>query len=289
VILFVAAIALSVHGDMTQADPFASLQARLPNAVGAWTSVESTERYDPQTIFSYIDGHAEVYLAYGMRGCLARRYLPSTGDVAIVLDVFLMASSEDAYGVFTHGQEGDPISLGQGALARANWLSFWKGRFYVSVYAEDEADGAQDAVVALGRLVDQAIAEEGSRPALLECLPQEGLDPRSVRFFHDRQLLLYHVPGLRGHPLATDGQNPTVVARFHREGARALLLVTDRQSLDAARAAETAARRNGDLTEARMRVFGPRLAVVLEADTEELARSLLEEIGRRLSKSGGSP
>jgi hypothetical protein len=284
----VLAFALSAHGNMTQNDPLVSVQARLPRAVGAWTAVESTERYDPQTIFSYIDGHAEVYLAYGMQGCLARRYLPSKGDVAIVLDVFFMASSEDAYGVFTHDQEGDPVSLGQAALVRANWLSFWKGRFYVSVYAEDEADGSQDAVVELGRLVDQAIAEEGRRPALLECLPQEGLDPKSVRYFHDRQLLLYHVPGLRGHPLASNGRHPTILARYFRGGARALLLIAEHGNLDSARAAEAAALLNEDFAAARIRVFDTRLAVVVETDSDGLARDLLEDIGPCSRKSGGS-
>lgn len=287
-LLYAVAVALSSHGSMTVTDPLALLRARLPSAVGAWTAIEATERYDPQTIFSYIDGHAEVYLAYGMQACLARRYRPPAGDAAIVLDVFLMNSSEDAYGVFTHDRGGDPIALGQEALVRPNWLSFWKGRFYVSVYAEDEAEGAQEAVVGLGRAVAGAITEEGLRPALLQRLPREGLDPSSIRYFHDRQLLLYHVPGLRGGPLAIDGRRPTMLARFHRDGARALLLVAEHEGPDAARAAEIAARGDGGFAATRIRVLDSLLAVVLETDTDGLARRLLDEIVSRQTESEGS-
>ena len=46
---------------------------RIPDAVAGWTASAPAAIYDPESIYSYIDGHAEVYRAYGMKRCVSRR------------------------------------------------------------------------------------------------------------------------------------------------------------------------------------------------------------------------
>jgi hypothetical protein len=55
------------------------LRAKLPDEALGWRAADRGELYDRESIFSYIDGHAEVYLAYGMESCLARRYSAPSG------------------------------------------------------------------------------------------------------------------------------------------------------------------------------------------------------------------
>ena len=86
-------------------------------------------------------GMAEVYKAYNMRQCLSRRYIIDNGP-DIVLDVFDMRTPGDAFGVFTHYTDGEPVQIGQSALYRPGWLSFWKHRFFVSIYMEEETGAA---------------------------------------------------------------------------------------------------------------------------------------------------
>ena len=138
-------------------DSLSAIGQRLPEAVAQWRAESAPVTYTPETIFDYIDGHAEVYLAYGFRGSIARRYLGPGQEGDIVVDVFELASPEDAFGVFTHDQDGEVLAIGQGALFRYGWLSFWKGPFFVSVYAEGESDKARAAVFEIGRGVDAAI------------------------------------------------------------------------------------------------------------------------------------
>jgi hypothetical protein len=70
-----------------------------------------------------------------MRQCLSRRYAASQRP-AIVLDVFDMGTSQDAYGVFTHDPAGEAVALGQDGRLRPGWANFWKDRFFVSIYAD---------------------------------------------------------------------------------------------------------------------------------------------------------
>ncbi|MFC1868442.1 DUF6599 family protein, partial [Thermodesulfobacteriota bacterium] len=57
-----------------------------------------------------------------------------------------MGSSKDAFGVFTHDQDGDALDMGQGGLYNYGWLRFWKGRFFISIFAEKESPEAEKAV-----------------------------------------------------------------------------------------------------------------------------------------------
>jgi hypothetical protein len=172
-------------------DSLEVLRASLPDQIDGWSAKPEDSFFDAQTIFDYIDGAGELYLAYKMRNCLSRRYL-KTNDPAIVLDIFELDSSDNAFGVFTHDQDGEPLDVGQGALYRVGWLSFWKNRFFVSIYAEEETTASEDAVKKLGKLVASLITARGQKPKILLHLPSEGLQPRSIRYFHHNTVLNFH-------------------------------------------------------------------------------------------------
>ena len=109
------------------ADPLEALHGALPGQIMGWTAEPEDRYFDKETIFDYINGTGEVYRAYNLQRCLSRRYTTPKGP-PIVLDIFYMGSSEDAFGVFTHDQDGEALDVGQGALYRSGWLSFWKDR-----------------------------------------------------------------------------------------------------------------------------------------------------------------
>ena len=136
------------QGGRTAGDRLEGLRAALPDSIDGWTCEDEDAIYDAESIYSYIDGHAEVYLAYGMRRCLARSYRGPAGESGITVDVFEMPTTADAFGVFTHDRDGDPVEIGADGLFRYGWLSFWQGSFFVSVYAEEDTEeehGPDDA------------------------------------------------------------------------------------------------------------------------------------------------
>lgn len=269
--------------------PLDGLRAALPQTVDGWTKEGSAQLYDQDSIFSYIDGHAEVYLAYGMRRCLAQRYAGTPDGPGIVVDIFELATPADAYGVFTHDQEGEPTAIGNEALLRHGWLSLWKGPYFVSVYAEGEAEGARAALLELGRGVAAAIPEAGERPALVADLPSGGLVPRSVRYLHDQQTLNTVLFLSEDNVLLLSPETAAVVARYNRESGSGYLLLVDypdaqrRQRAEAEFAGRMLGGRSdgpvdlGDGGWYAVAGSGRRLVVVLDADGSELAASLLEE------------
>ncbi len=268
-----AGILMACAAEPPSVDELELVAAALPLEVAGWRLSGDDQIYDAETIFQYIDGHAEVYLAYGMKRCLARRYSGPEGEPDIVLDLFELASAEDAYGVFTHDRDGDDLDVGQGALLRTGWLSFWKGRWFGSVYAEGESEPAYDAVIAIARGAADAIAEKGEAPALVSELPVDGLDLRSVRFFHTQEILNSVVYLGFENVLQFGPETDAVLGRYARPNGSAWLLLVDYPDAETASSAEGAAAEAG----LAIRREGARLAVVLAPEPAAAADGLLAD------------
>lgn len=168
-----------------------TLQSLLPREINGWKAVEKDEFYDPQTIFDYINGAGEVYRSYNFKFLLARRF-SKMGQPDLVVDLFDMDTSEDAFGVFTHDLEGEEAGVGQGSTYKGGLLSFWKASFFVSIYAEEETEEATAALFSLGRKVDSAITKEGTEPEVVSFLPRKNLAEKAVHYFHNQMILNYH-------------------------------------------------------------------------------------------------
>ncbi|MFB0564165.1 MAG: DUF6599 family protein [Candidatus Aminicenantaceae bacterium] len=167
------------------------LDSLLPREIKGWKAVEKDQFYNPHNIFDYIDGAGEVYRSYNFKELLVRRFTRK-GKPDIVADFFKMGSSRDAFGVFTHDLEGEDVEIGQDSTYNAGLLSFWKGLFFISIYAEEETDETKEVVLSLGRFAALAIKEEGEKPDLLDLLPPEYVDKKSIHYFHNHMILNYH-------------------------------------------------------------------------------------------------
>ncbi len=160
----------------------------LPHRTGNWELEKGKETYGPENLFDYMDGAAELYLAYGFRTMTLHRYVGRDGS-RVVVEIYEMASSEDAYGIFSFDREDEDVGVGQGSELGGGTLRFWKGRYFVSVYGEKEAK--DDELLAIGKAIADSMRETGSEPELIKYLPEEsrGLIPRSVRFFRNHVCL----------------------------------------------------------------------------------------------------
>jgi hypothetical protein len=275
---------------VSDAGPLEELQAGLPEKVMNWTKAEEDQFYDSQTIFDYIDGAGEVYRAYNMQRCLSRRYVAPQGP-AIILDIFDMASSYDAFGVFTHDPDGDALPVGQAGVYRSGWLGFWKDRFFVSLYADEETEAAIQALRELAGKVASRIKKEGPKPPILSKLPKKGLQAGSVRYFHDHPVLNLHYFVSTENILRLGSQTEAVLSTYQfKEGAAQILLVKYPDADKATEAHSSFLKHylpDADPSGmARLEnkkwcgalVKGPFLAVVLEAVSREIATNLLAGI-----------
>lgn len=199
----------------------------LPQKIGIFKSDGKDEFYDRQTSFRYMDGAAELYRSFEFKLLLVRRYL-SADLPPIIVELFDMGSSEDAFGVFSFETEGQELQVGQGSDYGGGLLRFWKGKFFVNVYAEQEASSTRQDVIEIGKAISKSIGQEGQKPKLIHYLPGEGLSERSIRYFHLHQSLNYHYFVSHENILRLGKQTNAVLASYlipQTQGKTFLLLI----------------------------------------------------------------
>ena len=266
------------------------LAAFVPAELHGW-AVEEDQFFDPETIFDYIDGAGEVYRSYNFRRLFARR-MSRVGRPALIVDLFDMGTSADAFGVFSHDVEGEDAHIGQGSAYQGGLLSFWKDRYFVSVYAEDETEETRTAVFGLAGKIAAAIPGAGAMPNLVAALPGEGLDPRSVRYFHNHLVLNIHYFISQENILRLGQKTEAVLGLYGEKGSLGRLLIARYQDADLARDALSSFLRaylpdgtggravrteNGKWTAARLLWNG--VAIVFDAPSESAAGTLLARTG----------
>ncbi|MGQ9645931.1 MAG: DUF6599 family protein [Thermodesulfobacteriota bacterium] len=163
----------------------------LPLEIGTYRSEGKDEFYDRQTTFRYMDGAAELYRSFAFKLLMVRRYLKPNAP-AIIVELFDMGFAEDAFGVFTFETGGEDAGIGQGSDYGGGLLRFWKGKFFVNVYAEQETPSTKQDVLEIAKAIARSLGKEGEKPKLIRYLPEEGLFERSIRYFHLHQSLNYH-------------------------------------------------------------------------------------------------
>jgi hypothetical protein len=301
VTLFVVLVALlgGGAGSMTaQTRPAAGRMASyIPKVVGPWLS-EADRVYDAETIFQYIDGAGEVYRSYNMKLLVSRRF-HKDGRPDLIVDLFDMGSSADAFGVFTHDLDGENVGIGQESTYKSGLLSFWKDRYFGSVYSEEETKESKDAVLELGRRIAAAIPREGPKPKLLAYLPAEGLDAGGVRYFHNYSILNYHFFVADKDILLLEQTASAVLAPYASAGKKSTLLVVGYpDETKAAQAFESFSKnympdakktgvvRTEDKRWTASAKAGDIVIVVFNADSDQFAMSQLASVQELIEAAG---
>jgi hypothetical protein len=130
-----------------------------PARVGAWSRPESPQVVAPGDIFRYMDGAGELYLAYRLVHLEAWEYTAEKED-PILLELYRLESSDDAYGLLSGDWGGEPVALDSAwpatpprALYGAGLLRAWSDDLYLRVLATTETAASRAAVIEIARAV----------------------------------------------------------------------------------------------------------------------------------------
>ena len=201
-------------------------ETSLPSEAGSWKWDAKEMKYDSKAIFSYMDGAAELYLAYGFENLTVRRF-EKPGQPPIVVELYEMASSEDAYGVFSFEHQDEDAGIGQGSEFGGGLLRFWKGKCFVSVYAEGEGADVESAILEIGRTAANSIPATGPEPKLVGLLPGKnlGLVDKSIRYLKSHVLLNQRFFIAHQNILNLNRKTEAVLAQYLRDKEKAQLLL----------------------------------------------------------------
>lgn len=212
-----------------------SLEISWPEEVNGWKWDGKKTKYNPRTLFDYIDGAAELYLAYGFQSLTVRR-LEKSGQPPIILELYEMETPEDAFGVFSFERQDEEIGIGQGSEFGGGLLRFWKGKYLGAVYAEGEGPEIEKTVIKCGQLIAQAIPQTAPLPKIIHFLPVGYLE-KSLRYLKNHILLNQRFFIASQNLLNINRQTEAVLVQYLRYKQRMHLLFIRYPNLEEAQKA----------------------------------------------------
>ncbi len=137
----------------------------LPESVGAWSRPESSKIIHSTNIFKYMNGAGELYLGYRFDHLEVCDYT-SENQGNILVELYFMETSDDAFGLLSLDWSGEPVSLDfpaksssrpgaswARALYGAGLLRVWSDNLYIRVMAFRETPASKEAVLTLGKAI----------------------------------------------------------------------------------------------------------------------------------------
>ncbi|MCE5250810.1 hypothetical protein LLG96_11380 [bacterium] len=131
--------------------------------------------YRPESLWNHIDGGALPYLDYGVGDVMTYRGAYGPDSTVIVVDIYDMADSLGAFGIYSSERFPDYtyIDIGiEGYLAETA-LCFWKDRYYVKVFFAEEELSDTSLLEPFARAVDDRIPDGGGMPRDFSVFPTE--------------------------------------------------------------------------------------------------------------------
>jgi hypothetical protein len=241
-----------------------------------WKISQTIKTYNPDSLFDLVDGQAESFFAYGFEKVSVQRYTNEQG-INLNIEIWQLATSEDAFGLFTFGRVGSPITIGSGGdtdLGRR--LSFWQNRYFISINADQSVPG--ETLAEFGQSISGALPAGGERPAVVDRLPPEDLDQQSILFFHEEISVQAQI-WLGGENLLGLGQDSDCILGHYKfpSGAEAYLLMVKYPDSKRA-AAGLAALQNGSISDVVVAsANGTWLAAVIGSVDETQAQTLVDK------------
>jgi hypothetical protein len=140
--------------------------------VPGWTQQGPARTHNPENLFEYMDGNAEGYLIYGfakMQGVTCEK-----GGVTFVIDLSEFADADSAFGMFSANRDpNQPLAkLGAGGQIVARRAIFVKGKHYLEIAAEPEADHSA-ALREWTAAAEKTVEGSSSLPAAMSWFPEE--------------------------------------------------------------------------------------------------------------------
>lgn len=156
----------------------------LPKTIMGWNRSDKSQKVDSQTIFEYMDGAGELYIGYRFNHIDVYNYQSPNREDEILVELYHMKSSDDAFGLLSLDWTGDPVQLGCSLLPEnekttspdfrflygSGLLRIWSNNLYARILVFPETPASKEAVLEIGRAIVSG-RENTSPPDFLNALP----------------------------------------------------------------------------------------------------------------------
>lgn len=185
--LLFLAIALAGCGSAQPVSPASAMPAG--DAVAGWSARDDVQSFDRDSLFDYANGGSEFFFLYGFEQMAVRHYAHQSGAI-MTAEIWRLATTDDAYGLFSQSGTRTPIPLENApnaALDSGSLMSFWQDRYYVLLRVTPPVP--EGDLVAFAGAISSALPSGGAPPALLALLPADPEPEKPIVFFREEMVI----------------------------------------------------------------------------------------------------
>lgn len=150
----------------------------------------SPEFFDPENLWRYINGQAEMYLDYGFKLLVTSNYTSMDSSSSMTIEIYQMQSPNHAFGIYAAERSPNDnfIKMGVQGYLEENVLNFWKGLYYVKLSSSQSPSDAKKTLMELASVIANKIMGNYSEPELFACFPENNKVKMSERFIPNKFL-----------------------------------------------------------------------------------------------------
>ncbi len=143
--------------------------------IQGWQRTGETEHYDPETLFEYINGAAESYLASGFEELEVVEY--QSGEASVLIELYRHASAADAFGIYAQERprEGPFLDIGYQGYLSGDIFCMLAGSYYIKFIGNRLDTDPALVLENFARNVAARIPDAEEVPAMLQVFPADSL------------------------------------------------------------------------------------------------------------------
>jgi hypothetical protein len=192
--------------------------------ISGWVRDGDPQIYEPDNLWEYIDGAAEVYLSYDFQKLATQSY-DRDEKQSLTIDIYVHSNANNAFGIYSQEKPARShfLPIGTQGYHEKGILNFFQGRYYVKLIGFHLGDGERSLIVDMAAKIAKRLNEKARFPKPLACFPERGKIENSER---------YIAMGFLGHGFLRSA----FVADYEIEGEKKQLFIIEAAD---ARKAET--------------------------------------------------
>jgi hypothetical protein len=166
-----------------EAEIDSSLRPLLPE-VESWEFSEAPQNYLPENLYEYINGAAEIYLAYNFKELIVGQYEKPDQGASLTIEIYDMGNGKSSFGIYSAERFPDSkfISMGNQGYLEEEVLNFIVGQYYVKLLCFDCDEKFEELLRLFSQEITKGVKNKGSLPQILRLFPKKGLVENSEKF-----------------------------------------------------------------------------------------------------------
>jgi hypothetical protein len=154
----------------------------FPEVVG-WRQSGEAQTFNPETLFEYINGGADLYLTYDFQELRVAEYL-NEKKASVTLEVYRHKTPIHAFGIYSQERlpDADFLEIGSQGYIETNVLNFLAGSYYVKINSFKTGPDDREILMTFAKRISEALGPAGTLPSILSSFPKEGKKKNSEKF-----------------------------------------------------------------------------------------------------------